>query len=135
MLRLHSHFYRIWIFVVGVIATIAYRSVVIVNHYSQFWVEVLWYIGTLGFIWYFGHRWLIETRREKIIKQLELETKITAGQPLSAKDKKALLYVIKSLSTSLARWNYIAIFFFSLSAVIYVISRDFLREINFRLDK
>ena len=50
MPRLNNSVYRIWIFMVGVIATIAYRIVIILNHYSQFWVEVAWYIGTIGFI-------------------------------------------------------------------------------------
>src|SRR3990167_3783349 len=110
MPKLNSSIYRILIFMVGVIATIAYRLVIVLNYYSQFWVEVSWYIGTIGFVWYFGHRWRIENRRDKLIEKLGLIKKIEAGQPLAAEDKTALLYVLTSLETSLARWNYIAIF-------------------------
>ena len=113
MPKLNSSFYRILIFFVGVIATIAYRLVIILNHYSQFWVEVSWYIGTIGFIWYFGHRFSVENRRDRLIEKLGLIEKINADQSLNAEDKTALLYVLKSLGTSLAKWNYIAIFFFS----------------------
>ena len=122
--RLHSSNYRIFIFLVGVIATIAYRLVIVLNYYSQFWVEVSWYIGTIGFVWYFGHRWRIENRRDKLIEKLGLIKKIEAGQPLAAEDKTALLYVLTSLETSLARWNYIAIFVFSGLAMAYAIYVD-----------
>ena len=89
MPRLNSHFYRIWIFMVGVIATIAYRIVVILNHYSQFWVEVVWYIGTIGFIWYFAHRYRVENRRDQLIEKLQLINKIEASQSFQAEDKSA----------------------------------------------
>jgi len=124
MPHLSSRFYRTWIFAVGVIATIAYRIVVVLNHYSRFWVEVVWYVGTIGFIWYFGHRYRVENRRDKLIEELQLINKIEASQSFKAEDKAALLYILKSLDTSLAKWNYIAIFFFSGLAMIYAIYVD-----------
>ena len=124
MPRLNNSWYRIWIFIVGVIATIAYRAVIVLNHYSPFWLEVFWYIGTVGFIWYFGHRWLIETRREKLIEKLSLINKIEAGKTFNPEEKDALLYILKGLSTSLAKWNYVAIFFFSFLAMAYAIYTD-----------
>lgn len=124
MPRLNSSIYRILIFMVGVIATIAYRLVIILNHYSQFWVEVFWYIGTIGFVWYFAHRFNIENRRDQLIKKLNLVKKIQTGQTFNSKDKTALLYILKSLGTSLAKWNYIAIFFFSFLAMAYAIYVD-----------
>ena len=124
MPRLNSSLYRILIFVVGVIATIAYRLVIILNHYSQFWVEVFWYVGTIGFIWYFGHRFSVENRRDGLIKKLQLIEKIEAGELFNSEDKTALLYILKSLDTSLAKWNYIAIFVFSGLAIAYALYAD-----------
>ncbi len=124
MPHLNNRFYRIWIFIVAVIATIAYRIVVILNHYSQFWVEVVWYIGTIGFIWYFAHRYRVENRRDQLIEKLQLINKIEVSQSFKAEDKSALLYILKSLDTSLAKWNYIAIFFFSFLAMVYAIYVD-----------
>ena len=109
---------------VGVIATVAYRLVIILNGYSQFWLEVAWYIGTIGFIWYFGHRYVVENRRDKLIEKLKLIEKTEAGQPFNSEDKTALLYILKSLDTSLAKWNYIAIFFFSFLAIAYALYAD-----------
>lgn len=124
MLHLHSSVYRIFIFLVGIIATIAYRLLIILNHYSQFWVEIFWYIGTVGFIWYFAHRFNVENKRDKLIDRLNLVEKIQTGRPFNVEDKAALLYVLKSLGTSLARWNYIAIFFFSFLAMAYAFYVD-----------
>lgn len=124
MPSLNKQSYRILVFAVGIVATIAYRLVVILNHYSQFWVEVVWYIGTIGFIWYFGHRFNIENRRDKLIERLQLIEKIEASQFFQPEDKSALLYILKGLETSLAKWNYIAIFVFSGLAMAYAIFVD-----------
>jgi len=124
MPHLNNSLYRILIFIIGVIATIAYRLVIVLNNYSQLWVEVSWYVGTIGFIWYFGHRFNIENRRDNLIEKLNLIKKTEAGQPFNSEDKTALLYILKSLDTSLAKWNYIAIFFFSFLAIAYALYVD-----------
>lgn len=121
MPHLNNSYYRILIFIVGVVATISYRLVIVLNNYSSFWLEVSWYIGTLGFIWYFAHRWSVERRRDNLIINLGLTQKIESQQSLTAEDREALVYILKGLSTSLAKWNYIAIFFFSFIAIIYAI--------------
>jgi len=124
MPHLSSSIYRILIFMVGIIATIAYRLVIILNYYSQFWVEVSWYVGTIGFIWYFAHRFSIENRRDRLIEKLRLIEKVETEPSFNPEDKTALLYILKSLDTSLAKWNYIAIFFFSGLAMAYAIYVD-----------
>jgi len=124
MPHLSSSIYRILIFMVGIIATIAYRLIIILNYYSQFWVEVSWYVGTIGFVWYFGHRFSIENRRDRLIEKLRLIEKVETEQSFNPEDKTALLYILKSLDTSLAKWNYIAIFFFSGLAMAYAIYVD-----------
>ena len=125
MPQLHKSAYRILIFIVGIAATIAYRLIIVLNNYNnQFWVEVCWYIGTIGFIWYFAHRYRVENRRDKLIEKLELIKKMGANQSFKPEDKAALLYVLKSLETSLAKWNYIAIFLFSGLAMAYAMYVD-----------
>jgi hypothetical protein len=124
MPRLNSRYYRIWIFIVGVIATIAYRLVIVLNYFSPLAVEISWYIGTLGFIWYFGHRYVVENRRDRLIEKLKLIEKVETGQVINPEEKTALLYILKSLDTSLAKWNYIAIFLFSFLAIIYALYAD-----------
>lgn len=121
MPQLHSKFYRVLIFIIGILSTIAYRAIVIFNHYSPFWVEVTWYAGTIGFVWYFAHRWSIENKRDKIVTELQLVDKIEKNITLSDEEKENLLYVLRGLQTSLAKWNYIAIFVFSGLAIVYAV--------------
>lgn len=125
MPKLNHKFYRFWMFIVGILATLAYRLIVILNHYSAVWVQIAWYIGTIGFIWYFAHRYNVEKRRDGVIIDLSLIEKIEKEQALDENDRSALVYVLKSLETSLAKWNYIAIFVISSLALIYGFYQDF----------
>ena len=125
MPKLSNKLYRNWIFVVGVLATLAYRIIVVLNHYSPVLVQIAWYIGTIGFVWYFAHRFKIENRRNKTIKEMKLVEKINTDNCLSVEEKESLIYILRSLQTSLAKWNYIVIFVFSAMALIYGIYQDF----------
>jgi hypothetical protein len=122
--RTSSHFYRILVFWAGIISTLAYRIIVILNQYSRLWVEIAWYIGTIGFIWYFAHRFRVENKREELIKQRKLGYKIYHKKPLSDDDRDALVYILKGLRSSKARWNYIVIFVLSVIALVYAIIND-----------
>lgn len=124
MFKFNHSAYRILVAIVGILATILYRLTIIINNYSSFWFEVSWYLGTLGFIWYFGHRFRVESRRDNLIKKLNLTEKIETGQLLNAEDRAAIVLVLSGLSTSLAKWNYIAIFVFSFLAIAYAIFTD-----------
>ena len=113
--------YRIWLFWVGIIATIAYRIIVVLNFYNPVWVEIAWYIGTIGFIWYFAHRYRIAHKRKQLIIKQKLTYKLYHNKPLKKEDRDVLLYIVKGLKSSKAQWNYIAIFGFSIAALIYAI--------------
>ncbi|PLX20947.1 hypothetical protein C0584_04140 [Candidatus Parcubacteria bacterium] len=111
-------------FVVALIATISYRIIVILNHYSDLWVNIAWYTGTIGFVWYFAHRYRVENKRDKLIEDLHLAKKIQNKEDLSEEDRDALTYILGGLKTSLAKWNYISIFSISFIALIYALYLD-----------
>lgn len=127
MPHLNSKFYRYFMFCLGITATIAYRVIVVLNHYSPLAVQIAWYLGTIGFVWYFAHRFKVENRRDRIITDLELVKKIENSENLSEIERGSLVYVLKGLQTSLSKWNYIAIFVLSSLALIYGFFQDFLR--------
>ncbi len=124
MPTLSHRFYRYFMFALGVIATIAYRIIVVLNYYSPTLVQIAWYIGTIGFVWYFAHRFKIEKRRQKLIERLQLINRVNQSDDFNQEEKDALTYVLNSLQTSLARWNYIAIFVFSALALLYGLYQD-----------
>ncbi len=117
--KLSHKFYRVVLFWVGLIATLAYRIIVVLNYYSQVWVEIAWYIGTIGFIWYFAHRYRVENKRDKLVENQRLAYKIENNQVLSKQNRESLIYILKGLKTSKAKWNYVIIFLFSTLALIY----------------
>lgn len=117
---------RLTYFWIGILATIAYRIIVVLNSYSQLSVKIAWYIGTIGFVFYFAHRFSISAKRERMIKKYGLAEKINALPNLSEEEKSATEYVVKSLSSSLERWNYIFIFIASGVALLWGILDDFI---------
>lgn len=125
--KLSKKYYRLLIFWVGIIATFSYRVIVVLNYYSSLWVEIAWYIGTLGFIWYFAHRYRVANSRERLIKERQLAYKIYNKKELDGGDRDALLYILRGLRSSKAKWNYIAIFGFSIIALIYATINNIMR--------
>lgn len=119
--------YRDLLFWVGVVATFSYRIIVILNYYSKVWVEIAWYVGTIGFIWYFAHRWRVENKRDKLVEDKRLAYKIKYKKELTADDRHALTYILKGVKTSKAKWNYIVIFVFSMVALIYATYNNIMR--------
>ncbi len=116
-----NRFYLELIFWIGIIATISYRIIVILNFYSQLWVDIAWNIGTIGFILYFIHRFRISSRRAKAIEEKKLVKKIKNCRELSRDDKKTLSLILKGLKTSKAKINYAVIFISSALALVYSI--------------
>ena len=123
-----NKYYRLWLFWVGVIAPISYRAIILFNNISTTSVKIAWYIGTIGFIWYFAHRYRVQNYRQNLIKEKRLVEKVCENN-LNKEDCDALEYVLRSLKSTKAKWNYIAIFFFSIIALLYGIYEDFILKI------
>lgn len=125
MLEYHksNKYYRYLVFLVGIIATIAYRIIIVLNYYSSLWVEIAWYIGTIGFIWYFAHRYRVQNHYSEIIRKRKLKDKLCKNN-LSKEDCDALKYIIGSLDSSKAKWNSILIFILSALALMYAVVAD-----------
>jgi hypothetical protein len=127
--KIHHKFYRELVFLVGVIATIAYRIIIFLNYLpNHLWSDIVWYIGTIGFVWYFAHRYNIEQRRSLIIKERGLETKVANAKCFSNDDQQALENILKSLESSKSQLNSIVIFTASGLALLVDIT---IRLINF----
>ncbi len=118
-----NKYYRFLVFLIGIIATIAYRIIIVLNYYSSLWVEISWYIGTIGFIWYFAHRYRVQNHYIAIIRERKLKDKLCQNN-LSQDDCEALTHIINSLDSSKAKWNSVLIFFLSVLALAYAVVAD-----------
>ena len=121
--KIHSgpKFLRIFFFLTGIIATIAYR---ITPFLYPFWVKVAWYVGTIGFILYFWHRSHIEEKRAKLVKEYNLVS-VVEKSDIAPEEKSAVSYLVKTSLTSKARFNSLFIVIVSLLALIASILIDF----------
>lgn len=125
--QLHSRLVRDIFFFTGIIATIAYRIIIILNHYTKAGAIASWYIGTIGFVVYFYHRYQISEKRARLIKERCLEEKINQLQELNDDERQVMTYIFHTLQSSKEKWNYICIFIFSTLALIIGIYLDFLQ--------
>jgi hypothetical protein len=121
----HSKPVRLFFFYSGVVATLAYRIIIVLNNLNAFWVKISWYVGTIGFIIYFWHRFEISNKRNRLIQELKLQEKIEGLNSLGENEKSALTYILKSLTISTEKINYIIIFATSALALLYGIWTDF----------
>ena len=111
-------------FWVGLISALLLRLVIIADHYGDFYARVLWYLGVLGYLWFFAHRYHIGKRRFGVIRDLGLLEKIENREPLTEDDFEGLNYVMWSLSVSKERLNYLVIFAFSVIAILVSLVLD-----------
>ena len=115
---------RLFFFWAGLIATIAYRIIVVLNLYDPLWVKIAWYIGTIGFVLYFGHRYDIARKRAKLVRDYDLVKAVDKIQGIAPPKKEALHYLVKTSLTSKSRWNSAMIFILSLAALILGVILD-----------
>lgn len=122
---------RLFYFWAGIVATFAYRAIVVLNFYSATWVKIFWYIGTIGFILYFIHRFDISKKRSALIVEHRLREKLDKNtlDKLTPDDEEALAYILKTLVSSKEKWNYYAIFIMSALALILGVLLDFVFKV------
>lgn len=119
----YSKSLKFFFFLAGIIATFAYRVIIVLNFYSPYWVKVAWYVGTIGFILYFGFRFSVQRKEFHVVKDYDL-VKIIRESKIKPKDKKVLNHVVKTIANSKARWNSLFIFLLSILALIIGIILD-----------
>ena len=115
--------YPAWVawaaFGVGLTGAISLRLILVAKAYRPELVRLLWYLGICGNMLFFMFRAFITSRRRRIIKTLELQTKLLHEDSLCSEDYQALRYLVASLYTAKEQWNYAVIFLFSFVAIIW----------------
>lgn len=127
LLAPHARPIRLLFFWIGIAATLLYRAIIILNNVSAAWVQAAWYVGTIGFILYFAHRYQISEKRSRIIAQYRLTERVQSSNELSSDEKAALAYLLGTLRSSKEKWNFIVIFVSSGLALAIGLYLDFLR--------
>ncbi len=105
-------------FILGLLSGTAIRSLIVFNHVNTNLVRTVWYIGVIGYFFFFGYRYFIARKRKLIIKEHDLIGKVERREILSELDKGYLEYVLISIQKSREMFNYLFIFITSLIAIL-----------------
>ncbi len=116
---------RISYFWIGLIATFAYRVIIVLNFFEPVWVKAAWYVGTIGFIIYFWSRYKVVRQFSLLIEDEKLIGAVKKAKNISGNQKVALGHIIKTLSTTRAQLNYKIIFALSAMALAAGFVLDF----------
>jgi hypothetical protein len=121
---IHRPATRAFFFWTGIVATIAYRIVIFFSNANPMVPRLIWYVGTVGFIIYFIHRYDVARRRTRVISELHLADKVPQLKELSDQDRAGLQYVFATLKSSREKWNYYVIFTSSALALLVALWQD-----------
>ena len=117
-----------WIFfIIGLIATLAIRAVVMLMYTNVFYAKLAWYIGVGGFFLFFIYKFKINLTRSKVILNRNIIGRIDKGEELEAEDYKVIRAILCGLSSKKEMINYAFIFGLSAIAIIFAVYMDFLR--------
>ncbi len=120
--------YTSWIFfIIGLIATIAIRVVILLIHVNPVYGKMAWYIGIGGFFIFFVYKFSVTQAISKLINQRNLIGKITQEKQLTKEDYSAISAILCGLSSNKERINYFFIFGLSAVALILAIYFDFVK--------
>jgi hypothetical protein len=117
---------RLLYFYLGILATFAYRIIIVLNFYEPILVKVAWYVGTIGFIIYFWSRYKVVNQFHTLIRQQKLVQALKTPCTLTQDQQKALAHIVETLNTTKAQLNYVIIFILSFLALIAGIILDLL---------
>lgn len=107
----------IGLFILGLLSSVAFRALILIQRFEPGWVRPVWYFGVLGYMVFFIYRYAISQRRKRVVSQSNLIEKIRDGKSLNADERDAALYLLNSVRKSQEDWNYLAIFALSILAI------------------
>jgi hypothetical protein len=106
-------------FTIGIFSALCFRLIILFQYYDAAYVRITWYIGIIGYLFFFFYRYLVSRKRKRIIKSYRLIEKLESGKTLDETEKKAVIYILSSINVSLENYNYNIIFLLSLFAIIF----------------
>jgi hypothetical protein len=104
-------------FYLGLLSAVAFRALMVLDHFEPAWVRPVWYFGVCGYFLFFLYRWHISRKRKRTIEEHGLIDKLTTDSCLTVEDRAVLIYLLCSLRLSKEDLNYYAIFTLSVLAV------------------
>lgn len=111
-------------FVIGLVSAFAFRVLIIFVYMQPEWFRPTWYVGIIGYIFFFLYRYWISQKRKKAVEEYRLIEKLEQEVPLESVDRQVLIYLLSSIRKSRENLNYLFIFVMSFVAVLIDIYLD-----------
>lgn len=112
-----SNYAMYGVFILGLLASTAFRIIIVIDHIHPSWVRPVWYFAVLGNFAFFFHRFRITVKRKKAVDDYGLIDKAKSGSCLSEDEREVLVYLLSSIKRSPENINYLIIFLLSLVAI------------------
>lgn len=104
-------------FILGLVSAIAFRAIIVLQHFEPGWVRPVWYIGAIGYFFFFLYRYKITKKRKMAVEDFQLIEKLRTNACLQDDDREVMLYLLSSIKFSLEDINYAIIFLLSVIAI------------------
>ena len=115
-----------WVFfLIGIIATVALRVIVVVEEIDPTYGRIAWYIGVIGFILFFIYKFKLLRESAGIIKKSGLRHKLAEEGELNKREYELLSELVCAQDNWRERANFFVIFFLSSVALLLAIYIDF----------
>jgi len=115
-----------WVFfLVGIIATVALRVIVVVEEIDPSYGRVAWYVGVIGFILFFIYKFKRLRESAAIIKKSGLPHKLAEGSELNKEEYMLLSELVCAQDNWKERANFFIIFLLSSLALLFAVYLDF----------
>lgn len=119
--------YAAWIFfIIGIFATLAVRAVTVLMHIKPLYGQIAWYIGVVGFLFFFSYKFRLYSYRSKVVRENNLAQKIQERE-LTQEEKDVVSAILCGLSSRKESINYLFIFILSAIAIVVAVYFDFFR--------
>jgi hypothetical protein len=104
-------------FGLGLATAIAFRVLIVLQHFAPAWVRPVWYFAVVGNLAFFFYRYRIAEKRKRAAEEHGLIGKIESGACFSPDEREALVYLLRSIKRSPENLNYLIISVFSIAAI------------------
>ncbi|MDD4412410.1 MAG: hypothetical protein PHR00_02070 [Patescibacteria group bacterium] len=117
-IKISHHTTKQIIFWIFVISSLCYRAIIITNsHYFFSTADIIWYIGTIGFILYYGYEYFSEKKRLSNINASNLIRKVEKSDYFSRQDKEIISHLLHKLTSKTSKWQYLIVLIISIIAI------------------
>jgi hypothetical protein len=104
-------------FALGLTTAIAFRVLIILQHFAPGWVRPVWYFAVVGNLVFFYYRYRIAGKRKRAVDEQGLIAKVEADTCFTPTEREALAYLLRSIKRSPENLNYLIISAFSVVAI------------------